>query len=58
MNYQEEYITYIIQPGDTLHQLAQKFDTTCQILQTLNHLTEYASLCSGDTLRIPENFSS
>lgn len=58
MNHQEEYITYIIQPGDTLHQLAQKFDTTCRILQTLNHLPECVSLCSGDTLRIPENFNS
>lgn len=51
----QTYITYVIQSGDTLQGLAEKFDTTCQTLLALNRLAAPTCLYRGNTLRIPEN---
>lgn len=50
-----DYITYIIQPGDTLSQLAVRFGTTVNVLASLNDLTDPDLIYAGQTLRIPEN---
>ncbi|MCI8712711.1 MAG: LysM peptidoglycan-binding domain-containing protein [Ruminococcus sp.] len=51
----QTYVTYVIQPGDTLQGLAEKFDTTCQTLLALNRFATPPRLYRGNTLRIPEN---
>ncbi len=56
LTHAQTYITYVIQPQDTLNRLAKKFHTSRQTLLALNHLTEPVSLQSGQTLRIPEIF--
>lgn len=50
-----DYITYVIQPGDTLSQLAVRFHTTVNELASLNNLTDPNLIYAGQTLRIPEN---
>ena len=49
-----DYITYIIQPGDTLSQLAVRFGTTVNVLASLNDLTDPDLIYAGQTLRIPK----
>lgn len=53
-----DYITYVIQPGDTLSGIAQKYGTTTQILAELNGISNPDLIYSGTTLRVPENSSS
>ena len=50
----QTYVTYVIQPGDTLQGLAEKFDTTCQTLLALNPLAAPPRHYRCNTLRIPE----
>jgi LysM repeat protein len=47
-------VKYVVQPGDTLHRLAQRFDTTARLLAVLNGLHKPALLVPGATLLVPE----
>lgn len=49
------YITYVIQPGDTLSEIAQRYGTTTKILAELNGISNPNLIYYGNTLRIPEN---
>lgn len=53
-----DYTTYVIQPGDTLSEIAQRFGTTTQTLAALNGITNPNLIYAGNTLRIPEGASS
>lgn len=48
------YITYIIQPGDTLSEIAQRYGTTVKILSDLNQISDPNRIYAGDRIRIPE----
>lgn len=50
-----DYITYVIQPGDTLSGIAAKYGTTYQTLAALNGLRNPDLIYAGNTLRIPES---
>lgn len=50
------YITYVIQPGDTLSKIALRYETTCRILEDLNGFSASRPILAGQTLRIPEAF--
>ena len=52
-----DYITYVIQPGDTLSEIAQHYGTTVQTLAELNGISNPNLIYSGTTLRVPENSS-
>lgn len=49
-----EYITYTIQPGDTLTSIAKKYHTTVKELVALNHIKNPDLINSGHTLKIPK----
>ena len=46
-------ITYVIQPGDTLGLIAQRYDVTVEELAALNNITDIDRIEVGDTLLIP-----
>ena len=46
------YIDYIVQPGDTLYILAQRYGTTVDIIRRLNGLTS-DQIITGQRLKIP-----
>ncbi len=49
---EENFITYQVQSGDTLYNIARKYDTTVDAIKTLNGLTSNI-LMIGQILRIP-----
>ncbi|WP_346910116.1 LysM peptidoglycan-binding domain-containing protein [Faecalicatena orotica] len=51
----QNYITYVIQPGDTLSGIAQRYGTTYQTLATLNGITNPNLIYAGQTIRVPED---
>ena len=51
------YTTYVIQPGDTLSEIAQRFGTTTQALAQLNGISNPNLIYAGNTLKIPETSS-
>ena len=53
-----QYITYVIQPGDTLSGIAQRFGTTVSTLTQLNGISNPDKIYAGNTLRVPENGST
>ena len=53
-----QYITYVIQPGDTLSGIAQKYGTTVDALAKLNGISDPDKIYAGRTIRVPENGSS
>ena len=53
-----QYITYVIQPGDTLSGIAQRFGTTVSALADLNGISDPDKIYAGNTIRVPENGSS
>lgn len=53
-----QYITYVIQPGDTLSRIAQKYGTTVDALAKLNGISDPDKIYAGRTIRVPENGSS
>ena len=50
-----EYITYVIQPGDTLSGIARRYGTTVTALTQLNKLSDPDKIYAGNTLKVPEN---
>ncbi len=50
---QQFYNIYIVQPEETLYDIAQKFHISLQELAALNHITDPTTLRAGDKLRIP-----
>ena len=50
-----EYITYVIQPGDTLSGIARRYGTTVTALTELNKLSDPDKIYAGNTLKVPEN---
>ena len=50
-----QYITYVIQPGDTLSGIAQKYGTTVSALTQLNGISDPDKIYAGNTIRVPEN---
>lgn len=50
----QNYITYVIQPGDTLNSIAVKYGTTVNALIALNGISNPNLIYAGSTLRIPE----
>ena len=49
-----QYITYVIQPGDTLSRIAQKYGTTVDALAKLNGISDPDKIYAGRTIRVPE----
>jgi LysM repeat protein len=45
--------TYTVQQGDTLGEIAQRFDTTVQAIVSLNDLADADSIVVGQTLKLP-----
>ncbi len=54
----QNYITYVIQPGDTLSEIAVRYGTTYQALAALNNILDPNLIVAGQTIRIPENNGS
>ncbi len=52
-----EYITYVIQPGDTLSGIAQRYGTTVTALTQLNKLSDPDRIYAGNTIKVPESGS-
>lgn len=50
-----EYITYVIQPGDTLSGITRRYGTTVTALTQLNKLSDPDKIYAGNTLKVPEN---
>lgn len=53
-----EYITYVIQPGDTLNSIALRYGTTVPQLALLNNISDSRKIYSGRTLKVPENWAT
>ena len=53
-----QYTTYVIQPGDTLSGIAQRFGTSVRTLAELNGISDPDKIYAGNTIRVPENGSS
>lgn len=51
----QNYITYVVQPGDTLSGIALRYGTTYQALASLNGLSNPNLIYAGQTIRVPEN---
>lgn len=54
----QQYITYVIQPGDTLSGIASRFGTTVSALASLNHISDPDKIYAGTTIRVPETVSA
>ena len=52
------YITYKIKRGDTLSEIAKKYDTTVSTLASINNIKDVDKIYAGNTLKIPTNNSS
>ena len=52
-----EYITYVIQPGDTLSEIARRYGTTVTALTRLNKLSDPDRIYAGNTIKVPESGS-
>lgn len=53
----DNYLTYTVQPGDTLYAIARRFNTTVDAIKSFNNLTSN-TLSIGQVLRIPTTSSS
>lgn len=49
---EEDYVIYVVKPGDNLYSIARKYDTTVLELKRLNNLTSN-NLSVGQELKIP-----
>lgn len=54
----QDYISYVVQQGDTLSGIAQRYGTTYQALASLNSISNPNLIYAGQTIRVPENSSS
>jgi LysM repeat protein len=45
--------TYVVQPGDTLHSIAVRYNTTVQALVVANNLSNASLIYVGQTLNVP-----
>ena len=52
------YITYVIQPGDTLSGIAARYGTTVAELTRLNGISDPDRIYAGNTLKVPESGST
>ena len=52
-----QYITYVIQPGDTLSEIAKRYGTTVDTLTKLNKISDPNKIYAGNTIRVPENIN-
>ncbi len=50
-----DYITYVLQPEDTLSEIAQRYGTTVSALVSLNGISDPNKIYAGNTLKVPEN---
>ncbi len=53
----DEYITYVIQPGDTLSGIAVRYGTTVSELTRINGISNPDRIYAGNTLKVPESGS-
>lgn len=51
-----ENIIYVIEPGDTMAKIAQKFNTDMNIIARYNGIPDLDHIEAGRILRIPQNF--
>lgn len=54
----DEYIAYIIQSGDTLSEIAKKYNTTVNVLVAFNDIKNPNLIYTGNTLKIPKSNST
>lgn len=52
-----QYITYVIQPGDTLSEIASRYGTTVSALTQLNGISNPDKIYAGNTIKVPESSS-
>ena len=50
---QATYYTIVVRPGDTLSQIAQRYDASTSGIAELNRLSDESHIRPGETLRIP-----
>lgn len=53
-----DYITYVIQSGDTLSGIAARYGTTVSELTRLNGISDPDRIYAGNTLKVPESDAS
>ena len=53
-----DYITYVIQSGDTLSGIAARYGTTVSELTRLNGISDPDRIYAGNTLKVPESGAS
>ena len=53
-----DYITYVIQPGDTLSGIAARFGTTVSELTRINKISDPDRIYAGNTIKVPEKSGS
>ncbi len=53
-----DYITYVIQPGDTLSGIAARFGTTVSELTRINKISDPDRIYAGNTIKVPESGAS
>ncbi len=58
VNLPAAYSAYIVQSGDSLYSLAQRFNTTVEALTTANNIGEPGQLFAGQSILVPAGSSS
>ncbi len=53
-----EAVAYLIKPGDSLFEIARRFDTTVEALQSLNGIGDRNHIVSGQTILLPQSAGS
>lgn len=51
----KDYVDYTIQYGDTLSQIAEKYNTTYQELAKINNISNPNVIIVGNTIKVPKN---
>ena len=51
----EEYINYTIKKGDTLSEIAKRYNTNVKELASINNIKDVNLIYAGNTLKIPKN---
>lgn len=51
----QDYISYVVQTGDTLSGIANRYGTAYQTLAALNHISNPDLIYPGQTIRLPED---